>query len=743
MVGRDRETEDLHRLAMAAGIHWRYFDISGELRTAPDSTIREILKACGLPADDARVAAASLAQLEASIKVRLVPPVLVVRESGSPLTVRLTLPVREGAAVVTWRLLLERGAEQAGAVRLADLEPTDAGGVAGRGVRLVLGPMPETGYHRLQLRLDDGRETETLLAVVPPRAFLPAALGGDRRVWGISVQLYGLRSRRNWGIGDFSDLDELLRAAAGAGAAAVAVNPLHALFRDLPERASPYSPSSRHFVNPLYLDVEAIDDFAECPEARAEVGRPEFVHRLERLRDAALVDYAGVADCKARILPLLYRSFRARHLAHPGDARAADLDDFRRDRGERLRRFAVFECLRERFVTADPSCRDWRRWPEAYRRADSPAIAAFAEAEPESVGYIEYLQWQVDRQLRRCAETARRLDMPIGLYHDLAVGVDPDGAEAWIDAMEMADGVSLGAPPDSWSRSGQKWGLRPVNPIALADSGYASFIALVRANMRHAGALRIDHVLGLARQFWVPLPVSAEAGAYVAFPFDDLLGIVALESQRNRCLVIGEDLGTVPEGLREALAVAGIFSTRLLYFERDAEGRFLAPEGYPVDSVAAIGTHDLPPLSAFWTGDDVRLRARLGLLDDADAALAQRAGERQLLAAALATAGTLPVDADVGEVPVLAIHRYLARAGSRLLVVHFEDLLDVRDPVNVPGTTDEMPNWRRKLPLAVDRLFADRRVGEVVAALNAARPRLAAPGAEVGVIAPPPVPFAT
>ncbi|HET6656206.1 MAG TPA: 4-alpha-glucanotransferase, partial [Gammaproteobacteria bacterium] len=529
------------------------------------------------------------------------------------------------------------------------------------------------------------------LEVESAPAWRPEALAGDGRRWGIQVQLYGLRSAHNWGIGDFTDLAELVAGAAELGAAAIGLNPLHALFPTRPGHISPYSPSSRLFLNPLYLDVEAVPEFADCLAARRKVGSLAFQTRLRELRAAPQVDYRGVAETKFAILDELYDYFRKARLADSSHPRHRAFREFQTERGGALRRFATFHALAEQ--------RDeiaWRDWPSEWREPDGEAVAAFVERNIARVEFHEYLQWQADWQLRAATELARESGMSVGLYADLAVGADPTGAEAWGHQQATVQGASVGAPPDQLNLHGQDWGLPPPDPLAWQAQAYAPFIELLQANMRHAGALRIDHILGLVRLYWIPAGASARDGVYVRYPWRDLLAVLAAQSRRSRCLVIGEDLGTVPEGLREAMTENGILSYRLLYFGRDDNG-FRLPADYPAEALAAVGTHDLPTLPGWWHSDDIELRDRLDLWPNAeqrDEACAERQQDREALMHALRDAQLVSDESVPEEPPVTAIYRYLAQAPSRLLMVQLEDVLGQREQLNVPGTTNEYPNWR-------------------------------------------------
>jgi len=678
----------------ALGIERRYLDQAGHPQAVPAETL-EALRAVLAPPQDRPAAA-------------ILDPAIVVRADRP-----LAIPLHGSATArsVRWEITEEDGTKHRGTA--------PARGPSGRRQFVVPIALP-LGYHRLGV--DDGRRvTASELIVAPGRAFQPPVLREGRGAWGLAVQLYALRSGHDWGIGDFGDLARLVDRAAPLGAAAIGLNPLHALFPDEPQKASPYSPSSRLFLNTLYLDVEAVADFAECDEARVRAGTPEFQHSLSELRAAALVDYRGVAACKQRVLELLYRSFRTRHRANPEDGRGRAFREYQLGTGASLRRFAVYQALREARSANDPGQRSWRSWPAELRDPQSRAVGEFAEAHLERVEFHEYLQWQADLQLAAAAERGQAAGLGIGLYQDLAVGFDPDGADAWAMQDVLVPGWSIGAPPDSYNLNGQDWGLLPPDPGRLRNLAYRPFVEMLRANMRHAGALRIDHVLGLKRLFWVPHGTRPSAGAYIRYPFDDLLGLVALESVRNRCLVVGEDLGTVPKGFRKALNERGIFSYEVLYFAR-GRGGFRTPRQWPKDALGAVSTHDLPPLAGYWSGADIDLRDSLSLFPDKALVARDRADRkamRQELAVALRREG-LPVKG--AEVPVEAVHRFLARSASRLVMAQIEDMIGQVEPVNVPGTLDQHPNWRRKLARPLEQIFDDPDILRRLSVLHEERP---------------------
>lgn len=721
----------LAELAARCGIATEYHDISGRHHVTGDGTRQALLAAMHFPAEGDPVA--RLREMDEREWRRPLPPVMVLRAGEAP-AIPVCLPVARADRQHRWILTPEDGATATGEFRLADLPPLGEqtlGGVTFMRGELRLPPLVGTGYYRLEVE-QSGYEVQAQVAmtliVAPPICYQPDAVRGDGRVWGPTVQLYGLRSRRNWGIGDFSDLRALVDLTADAGGGVVGVNPLHALFPDDPRRVSPYSPSSRCFANFLYIDVEAVPEFAECEAARHLVASERFQARLRRLRADDQVAYVEVAAIKREVLALLHRHFRDHHLAiDSGRARAFQV--FREQGGAALECHARFEALQAHFRRENPAVWGWPAWPEEYRQTGAPAVVAFAAEHSEAVEFFAWLQWLADQQLAVVPRHSWHRGLGIGLYQDLAVGVNPGGAETWTWREAFADGAYAGAPPDDFSLMGQDWGLPPYVPNRLRELAYAPFIAVLRASMRHCGALRIDHVMALARVFWVAVGQSPEQGTYVAYPIDDLLGILALESQRNRCLVIGEDLGMVPEGFRSRLAAAGILSYRPFLFERTVDGGFKPPTDYPRQAVAAVGTHDLPTLRGFWKGTDLDRQIALKLFSTEQQRVrmvVDRAQDRARLLMALEREGLLPEDAGVHPVSVpditaafvVAIHTFLARTPAQLLVVQPEDILGVAEQANLPGSRDDQhPNWRRRLPLSIEDWRHDGRfatIGEVM-----------------------------
>lgn len=561
----------------------------------------------------------------------------------------------------------------------------------------------------------------------PGRCFEPADLQRGGRRWGVSVQLYTLRSASNWGIGDFGDLVELVRRAAAAGADFVGLNPLHALFAGDPAHASPYSASSRHALNVLYIAVEQAPGFAGCAGARGKVADPRFQQELARLRSTACVDYEGVARAKLPVLRSVYDSFLREHV-EPRSAEGLEFEAFVAGRGETLRLHALFEAIDEVMRARREAAGGWLSWPAAYRDPGGRVVEAFERSAASRVGFHAWLQWVADRQLAAAAAAAREAGMSVGLYGDYAVGVNAGGSEVWSRQHVYRLGAGVGAPPDALALKGQDWGIPPMDPLALMAEDFRPFAELMRDNMRHFGALRIDHVMSLYRLWWVPGGLPATDGGYVHYPLDDLLATLARVSRDCRCLVIGEDLGTVPREMSLAMKAFGIYHYKVLMFEKEADGSFTPPGEWSRRAVAAVTTHDLPTLASWWAGSDIELRERLGLYPDEATRLLveqERRSDRERLVEALAEAGLRPkwpVDRFEPHFAA-AVHSFLGASRSALVAVQAEDLLGMLEPVNVPGTSTEHPNWLRKLSGDLEELFDGAAAQPVLEVMRRQRPR--------------------
>ena len=564
---------------------------------------------------------------------------------------------------------------------------------------------------------------QSLTALEPPRCYLPAWLE-EGRGWGITCQLYGLRSDRNLGMGDFEDLAQLAELAAGAGADFIGVNPLHSLFLADPLRFSPYSPSSRHFLNPLYIAVDRFESWTE-PDREA----------LDAVRTPELIDYEAVIRLKQVAFEAEFARFKTHHLGSGSD-RDRTFASFQAERGALLEDFALFEALSEVFAGNGLSC-GWHGWPDAFKDKHGDAVHTFKDEKQDRIRFHAWLQWLAHEQLAGAQARALAAGMRLGLYLDLAVGVAPDGADTWSQPDAVLRGVRVGSPPDAFNAKGQDWGLAPLSPRALAADQGRIFGQIVADALAVAGAVRIDHVMALTRLYLIPDGLSSVDGVYVQFPLHQLVAAVARASQRAGAIIIGEDLGTVPPNFREAMRDAGILGYRVLFFERERDGRFRLPQNYEREAIACMSTHDLPTLRGWWSGSDLDDREAIGM-DDPAAASAhriQRSADRQLIIVALTETGLLPESlgnlkpeepvpgGELAQDTAVALARFLARTPCRLVALQLEDLGGMRDRANLPGTVNEHPNWRRKLPLTLDALAGSPDFQAVTQAMAEERPR--------------------
>jgi 4-alpha-glucanotransferase len=530
-----------------------------------------------------------------------------------------------------------------------------------------------SGTYRLRLT-DAANSSEDLPLIVAPKAFA----GNFDRTWLIAVQLYGVRSARNWGMGDFTDLKNLIELASKFGADGIGLNPLHALFDDRPTDCSPYSPNSRLFLNALYIDVEAI------PEYRGDIDR----NALARLRQSAIVDYAGVAELKWRALRSAFAGFKANARAE----RRQRFEQFRNERGALLSHFACFEALRHRLTGP------WWEWPAQWRQPDEGKCAELRNGDDRSeIEFVEFVQWTADRQLAACKALANKLGMKVGLYLDVAVGVQSDGFDAWNEQEAISRLLAVGAPPDPLNTLGQNWGLAGFNAAGLEIKSFEPYREMLRASMRHAGAIRLDHVLGLKRLYLVPHGFPAKNGAYVQMPLEALFAVTALESLAHKCVVIGEDLGTVPEGFREQMIEWGIWSYLVVMFQRDDSGRFHDSDNYLKNALVTFNTHDLSTYAGWRSFGDLKLKRSINV--DPGESDEARWHALHMLDEALRLHG-------IDRNDFYSVARLIARTPSRLMAISLEDLLGVVDQPNIPGTINEHPNWRQRLPVALEDIAA-------------------------------------
>jgi 4-alpha-glucanotransferase len=716
-MAADKFAQLLDYAAAQFGIEPGFWDIWGRYHKTTAQAKQAILRALGVAAGSAAELEGSLAALARAEWERLAPPVVVTGESDF-IELELNIPVERLGERARLDVRREEGEGSSFDVNLSELPQTSSIEMEGRtwvrcqarlAVRLPL------GYHEIAISAGSGRAV-TRYIVTPDRAWTHPHLGRGGRAAGIAISLYGLRSERNWGCGDFRDLEDLVDwSAAGLESSFVGLNPLHAIHNRRPFNTSPYLPNCVYYQNFIYLDVEGMEDFATCLRARRLRESPAFQAEVAELRRAPFVEYERVAAWKLRFLKLLFvqflREFRA------GSARSREFESFRHAEGELLEDFSTYCALDEYLHRQNREVWIWPQWPEPYRNPKSPQTRAFRQQHWRSVMFYQYLQWQISCELRRVQQHARDRHLSIGLYHDLALATDRFGCDLWAHRPFYAAGCSVGSPPDDFAPGGQDWGFPPPNSAHHRENGYRLFAESIRKNCRHGGALRIDHVMRLFRLYWIPDGCPASEGAYVSERSQDFLRILALESVRNRVVVVGEDLGTVEPAFRETLARFGILSYRLFYFEKNDRGAFRTNDEYPRQALVSSTTHDLPTLAGFWTGDDIEARRACGMLDPAGYArqTESRLAEKQKMLDLLFQLQFLPpgFPRQAAAYPELtgelhnAIVGFLAETPAQLLAINQEDLTKEPAQQNLPGTTWQYPNWGRKMRYTVEQLQCD------------------------------------
>ena len=584
-------------------------------------------------------------------------------------------------------------------------------------------PQLACGYYTLSAETG-GKSCFVRLIVAPESVYQPKLLANGGRMNGLTMHLYSLRSERNWGIGDFTDLLNLMKYAAEKKLDFVGINPLHALFTSKPAFASPYSPSSREWLNPIYLDVEKVGAFTYNEQLKNWLAQPKIRQRIAALRITETVTYTAVWACKRDALHMAFNAFEQDTCEAAENERAA-FEAFVLEKGKALQGFGLFEALDQYY--SRPGQVGWQSWPSEFHHPDGEAVEKFARSHEREIRFYMWLQWLCAKQLREVNQAAAEYGVKLGIYGDLAVGVARGSADTWLNRQDYCMDLSVGAPPDPLGPTGQNWDLPPLNPLMLKHTGYEKFAHLLRENMRLYGVLRIDHVMALCRLWWVLNGKTADFGAYVHYDAEVMFAILALESRRNRCVIIGEDLGTVPDEARHLLNRYQVFSYKVMYFSKGWNG-FQLPEEYPEQAITVISTHDVAPLAGYWTGKDLDTMFKLGTLPDAAAfqtALDEREHDKADLLDKLKETGCLGVDvqmpAKADETLLAALHKYGALSRSKLYAVQLENLLGVIDNLNVPGVTEGYPNWAQKMPVSLEDFLQHRLMGGQLAIIDEVR----------------------
>ena len=720
--------EDIRKVAELFGVELEYLDGRQQVHRATMETLLPVLQAL-----DPSFHAESNFHQEAKRLLweqweRVLEPVLVYfPQTREALAFSLKLPIQDRSLtglVLDCHFTDEQGRRRSFWRKGSACVVQDEVCIEGRRyvqINVQLPYKPAIGYYHLDIRARLGEhqwEDASLVVAAPTRCYAPSS---SRKRWGIGLQLYGVRSNENWGVGDFGDLRKIIQVAGRTWKAdTIGLQPLHA---PTPGLASPYSPSSRLFWNPLYLDLTKVGEWKSSPVLKRRTQSRKFKQWLNIVRESPLVAYEQIWPQKFSMLQSLYRQFRRtefKPLTRRGRAFCRFLDDS----GEALERFCLFQVLHEKFHG-----KPWREWPQGFQHPQSKAVKNFQSRQVTRIQFFAYVQWLCELQLKDLDHVAQRAGLSLGLYYDLPVGIHPDGADAWVFQNQLAQGMTSGAPPDSFNLLGQNWGLLSPSPLLLRRQGYQFWRETLRRNMRHARVLRIDHALGLFRMFWVPEGKTGKDGIYVRTYVDEILAILALESVRHKVVVVGEDLGTVTPAIRQKLEGVGLLSYRLLLFERQEGGAFQKPKRYPAQALVAATTHDLPTMSGYWAGRDMEVKELANLYphqDDLRRDSQERVLDRTRLWEALLSQGLVsgkcPERLSMKEIQ--AVYRYLAGTPSQLLMLQIEDALLELETPNLPGAPDSAyPSWRIKLTPLLDVWLQSPEVRQLAQAIQSARRR--------------------
>ncbi len=721
----------LQQLVEMRGIETQYVDAWGKPATIAESSKAKLLNTLGYDTSSDEKIQSQITQDIKSVWLSPLNPVQVVRNTQE-INLAVRLPIELVNDDHTLTVTCENGDVLTHQFTPVDQEMTTMAHIDDVEFHEYVVTLPldlPLGYHGVALSADDDEFARSRLIVAPEACYTPNEIKEGKKIWGLSVQLYCVRSEKNWGIGDFSDLALLIEKAAGVGADFIGLNPIHALYPANPNACSPYGPSSRRWLNYLYIDVTAIDGYDDA-SVQAVVSSDEFKATLEHARNVEHVDYEAVAHVKLAALKAVFDVYDAKYLRKSTKQNKA-FKAFVEAGGESLDMLAVYDALQSHLKAEGKDSWGWPVFPQEYKDYYNPAVAKFKSANEQDVKFYLFLQWIAAQQLEIASNKATDAGMTIGLYRDLAVGVSEGSAEIWGNKDLYCTGASVGAPPDILGPLGQNWGLPPMDPRKLYEQGYQPIIDLFASNMASSGSLRIDHVMALLRLWWVVKGDNAKDGGYVYYPVDDLLGILALESHRNQSLVIGEDLGTVPEEIRSKLADNGVYSYRVFFFEQAEDGGFFSPSHYPIQSMSTLTTHDMPTLIGYWHCLDLELGKEIGLYPTEEilqTLYADRHENKQAILDTLHGHGSIGdnVGRDVNHTGMnrelnngMQVH--MAGGSSALLSLQLEDWLEMDKPVNIPGTFDEYPNWRRKLTENIESMFDRHDINELASKLTHAR----------------------
>ncbi|MEW6068662.1 MAG: 4-alpha-glucanotransferase [Nitrospirota bacterium] len=716
-----------------------YWDISGKSHETSLETKKAILRSMKLKIGSAKELTKEINEYKWKSWKNFIEPVYIVSVNSLPFTIPLYIPIKDGderRLSISLSIKNEQGREhksifEGDAIIISEVQWIDKK----RYIKINLQDIvqQDIGYYEINVECKhienifpgnrNKLQKKSRLIIAPDACYIPPELEKER-IWGLSVNLYSIRSNRNWGIGDFGDLKKIARWIYDLKGGFVGINPLHVIPNTKPFGISPYFPLSRLYKNFIYLDIEKIPDVMESEDVMAIITSDEnFKKELDELKNAGLIDYEKIASLKENILRKAFDIFHRRHYIL-NSPRSIAFKKFISENKTSLESFSLFMAIWNYMATTKNIYR-WQEWPAEYHSQKSKAVRAFKKTNEKEIVFYQYVQWLIDEQLKEVFIETKNLNMPLGLYFDLAIGSVGGGSDVWNYKDVIADDADVGAPPDDFSPNGQNWGFPPLIPEKLKDSGYEFFIQTIRKNMKYGGALRIDHALGMFRLFWIPEGISSKDGAYVKYPEDALLHIIALESVRNKTMVIAEDLGTMGENVREMLKKFNMLSYRLFYFERNyPDPSFVTPEKYPEMALCAITTHDLPTIYGYWAGHDFEVKKQLGIYKDEkllQEQINERKRDKELILSALKSLKIIldnhsPKSENFMQMTpelCLAIYHYLALTPCKLLLISLDDIIGTVNQQNMPGTIAEYPNWLQKTPLTLEDMLCDKRFTEL------------------------------
>lgn len=729
--------ELIDELAVLCGIVPEYWDIFGKKHITSTETKKAILTAMRINIETQADAAREIEERQTRTWRMFAAPVHVFSVNQQPFSIPVYLPVgndQEKYLEISWSVEDEHGKTDRISFPGGSLTVSDEKWIHGQRyikVYLADNKQRETGYHRVLIecrhseQIFPGKqnllEKTVRLIVAPDSCYLPDEQNTPGS-WGLAVNLYAIHSSDNWGIGDFTDLGKILKWVSRLEGGFAGINPLHAIPNTNPYGISPYSPVSRLYRNFIYLDIGNIPEFKEACRQDPELLSASFKKEIEDLRTSPFIDYERVALLKKKMLHAAFGVFYGTHF-NKATSRGKGFKKYLLSQGRSLELFGVFMALWDD-MKRKKDVYSWQDWPEVFQDPASEKVREFSRTYHKEILFYQYVQWLIEEQLSKASAVSAKEGMPVGIYNDLAIGAISGGSDVWSN-QALFGGADVGAPPDDFSPDGQNWGFPPMIPGKMRESGYELFIQTMQKNMRHGGALRIDHALGLFRLFWIPSGLTAAYGAYVECPSEDLLRIIALESVRNKTVIIAEDLGTIGENVRETLSRFNMLSYRLFYFERNyPDPSFVLPDNYPELALCSVTTHDLPTLTGYWVGQDIIMRKKLGKYADEEMyqqQLEERERDKGLIIAALKEQEILPDDFpdDAKNVPEMtpelcrAIYEYLSRTPCKLILVSLDDIIGTLNQQNMPGTVDSHPNWIQKTPVLLKDMMKDKRFSEL------------------------------